>query len=50
METMQFDLEEASWEPLLKDCDLIHMRLLLGSIHNNLWAGTYRKAFEYVLS
>ena len=50
METMQFDLEEVSWEPLLKDCDLIHMRLLLGSIHNNLWAGTYQKAFEYVLS
>ncbi|TQW09882.1 methyl transferase [Cordyceps javanica] len=47
MQTIQFDLEEASWEPLLKDCDLIHMRLLLGSIHNNLWAATYRKAFEH---
>ncbi|KAJ6787956.1 hypothetical protein PWT90_09357 [Aphanocladium album] len=47
MQTMQFDLEDASWEPLLKDCDLIHMRMLLGSIHNNLWAATYQKAFEH---
>ncbi|KAK8150838.1 hypothetical protein G3M48_005933 [Beauveria asiatica] len=47
VETLQFDLEEPSWEPLLKDCDLIHMRLLLGSIHNSLWPSTYRKAFEH---
>lgn len=46
MQTIQFDLEDDSWEPLLKDCDLIHMRMLLGSIHNNLWEATYKKAFE----
>ncbi|KAJ3495770.1 hypothetical protein NLG97_g3154 [Lecanicillium saksenae] len=49
MQTMQFDLEDASWEPLLKDCDLIHMRMLLGSIHNSLWPATYQRAFEHTI-
>lgn len=46
--TKQFDLEEPSWEPLLRDCDLIHIRLLYGSIRDDLWADTYRKIFEFV--
>lgn len=46
--TLQFDIEEPSWEPLLRDCDLIHLRLLYGSIRDDLWPGIYRKVFEYV--
>lgn len=46
--TKQFDLEEPSWEPLLRDCDLIHIRQLYGSIRDDLWADTYRKIFECV--
>nr|UWK20376.1 chromatin methyl transferase [Trichoderma gamsii] len=46
--TKQFDLEEPSWEPLLRDCDLIHIRLLYGSIRDDLWADTYRKIFEHL--
>ncbi len=44
--TMQFNIEDDSWVPLLDNCDLVHMRLLLGSIRNELWEGTYRKAFK----
>ncbi|ATY58519.1 methyltransferase LaeA [Cordyceps militaris] len=47
VEMVQFDIEEASWEPLLKDCDLVHMRLLLGSIHNTLWPNIYRNAYAH---
>ena len=43
---MKFDIEEPSWDPLLKDCDLAHMRTLFGSIETNLWEGMYRKMFE----
>lgn len=43
----QFDLEEASWDSLLFDCDLIHMRLLFGSIETNLWPETYAKISKY---
>ena len=44
--TLQFDIENTNWTPLLKDYDLVHMRLLLGSIDNDAWPATYRKAFE----
>ncbi|KAM0262894.1 hypothetical protein ACHAQJ_001487 [Trichoderma viride] len=46
--TKQFDIEEPSWEPLLHDCDLIHLRLLYGSIKDDLWPNTYRKVFEHL--
>lgn len=46
---MQFDLEEPSWAPLLSDCDLIHVRMLLGSIQTDLWPQTYRNIFEFVI-
>ncbi|KAF5027563.1 hypothetical protein F66182_305 [Fusarium sp. NRRL 66182] len=45
---MQYDIEEPTWEPLLVDCDLIHMRMLLGSIRNDLWPQVYRKIFEHL--
>nr|AMD39000.1 methyl transferase [Fusarium babinda] len=45
---MQFDIEESVWGPLLADCDLIHMRMLLGSIQTDLWPQIYRKLFEHL--
>lgn len=48
MKTLQFDIEEPSWGSLMMDCDLVHMRLMLGSIHNDAWASVYRNALEYV--
>lgn len=48
MKTLQFDIEEPSWTGLMTDCDLIHMRLMLGSIHNDAWKKVYRNALEYV--
>ena len=46
---MKFDLEEPSWDPLLEDCDLIHMRTLFGSIETNMWEEMYRKMFKSVI-
>ncbi|KAL6892706.1 hypothetical protein HDV57DRAFT_194232 [Trichoderma longibrachiatum] len=46
--TKQFDIEELSWEPLLRDCELIHMRLLYGSIRDDKWPHVYRKVFEHL--
>lgn len=43
---LQFDIEEASWEPLMKDCDLVHIRMLYGSIQTDLWPDIYHKTFE----
>ncbi|XWW92448.1 hypothetical protein V2A60_003789 [Cordyceps javanica] len=43
---LQFDIEDTDWTTLLKNCDLVHMRLLLGSIDNDAWPATYQKAFE----
>ncbi|KAL6701925.1 methyltransferase LAE1 [Trichoderma pleuroticola] len=47
--TMQFDIEEPSWEPLLRDCDLIHLRLLYGSIKDSNWPAIYHKVFEHLV-
>ncbi|KPM40712.1 hypothetical protein AK830_g5848 [Neonectria ditissima] len=44
----QFDIEEPTWDPLLTDCDLIHLRMLLGSIQTDLWPQTYRNVFEHL--
>ena len=45
MKTVKFDIEEPSWDPLYRDCDLVHMRMLYGSIQTDLWPEMYRKAF-----
>lgn len=47
MKTLQFDLEEPSWDPLMRDCDLAHMRLLFGSIQTDLWPYVYKRTLEY---
>ncbi|KAH7175725.1 methyl transferase [Dactylonectria macrodidyma] len=44
----QYDIEEPMWTPLLADCDLIHIRMLLGSIQTDLWPQLYRKVFEHL--
>ncbi|RFU72149.1 methyl transferase [Trichoderma arundinaceum] len=46
--TIQFDIEEPSWEPLLRDCELVHLRTLFGSIKDDLWPSIYRNAFEHL--
>lgn len=45
----QVDLEEPSWEPLQRDCHLVHTRCLLGSIRTDLWPKFYKNAFEHTL-
>ncbi|EXL39657.1 hypothetical protein FOCG_17744 [Fusarium oxysporum f. sp. radicis-lycopersici 26381] len=44
----QFDIEEPIWDSLLTDCDLIHMRMLLGSIQTDLWPQIYSNVFEHL--
>ncbi|KAI8691550.1 Secondary metabolism regulator LAE1 [Fusarium sp. Ph1] len=44
----QYDIEEPTWGPLLSDCDLIHLRMMLGSIQTDLWPQVYRKIFEHL--
>ncbi|KAH6953752.1 methyl transferase [Ilyonectria sp. MPI-CAGE-AT-0026] len=44
----QFDIEEPEWDPLLTECDLIYMRMLLGSLQTDIWPQTYRKVFEHL--
>lgn len=46
--TKIFDLEQDDWSELPNNCDLVHLRLLFGTMRQNLWPGTYRKIFEYV--
>lgn len=46
---MQFDLEEPSWAGRLpRNHDLVHARLLFGSIRTDLWPQFYSNVFEYV--
>ena len=47
MSTMQFDIEDPSWDSLTRDCNLVHMRLLYGSIQTDMWPGIYQRVFEY---
>ncbi|KAH6977717.1 methyl transferase [Ilyonectria destructans] len=44
----QFDIEEPEWGSLLTKCDLIHLRMLLGSLQTDVWPQTYRKVFEHL--
>lgn len=46
---MQFDIETSHWEALLENCDLIHLRLMLGSIQTDLWPCVYENVREWVL-
>ncbi|KAH8713604.1 Secondary metabolism regulator laeA [Beauveria bassiana] len=46
MITVQLNMEDDSWAPLPTDYDLVHMRLLLGSIHDTLWEAVYKNAFK----
>lgn len=48
MTTVQLDIEDVSWDPLMKNCDLVHLRMLYGSIENSRWPGIYRRAFEHL--
>jgi hypothetical protein len=48
MSTLQFDIEDENWDPLPRDCDLVHLRLMLGSIQTSLWPDIYSKVLEYV--
>ncbi|KAF4946591.1 hypothetical protein FSARC_14164 [Fusarium sarcochroum] len=45
----QFDIEERAWTSLLTGCDLIHMRMLLGSIQTDLWPQIYGNVFEHLI-
>ncbi|KAM3563268.1 hypothetical protein ARSEF4850_002425 [Beauveria asiatica] len=47
MTTVQLNIEDDSWAPLPTDYDLVHMRLLLGSIHDTLWEAVYKNAFKH---
>ncbi|KAL6789469.1 methyltransferase LAE1 [Trichoderma sp. SZMC 28013] len=47
--TMQFDIEEPSWNPLFRDCELIHLRSLYGSIADGIWPRIYRNVFEHLV-
>lgn len=46
MSIVHFDIEKPDWQPLYKDCDLIHMRYMLGSISDDKWDGIYKRVFE----
>lgn len=46
MTTVQLNMEDNSWAPLPTGFDLVHMRLLLGSIRSSLWETVYKNAFE----
>lgn len=48
MKVVQFDIEDPSWNDLLWHCDLVHLRALLGSVHNSCWLAVYRNIFQCV--
>lgn len=48
MRTQQFDIEEPSWQGLMTNCDLVHLRLLYGSIQTSLWPQIYRNVFQHL--
>ncbi|KAJ6442917.1 methyl transferase [Purpureocillium lavendulum] len=48
MITVQYDIEDPSWDDLLFHCDLVHLRTLLGSIQNPCWPAVYRNAFQHL--
>lgn len=51
MAILQFDIEDPSWGDIISSpYDLVHIRTLLGSIHNECWPTIYRNIFQYVYS
>ncbi|GJN79508.1 hypothetical protein PLIIFM63780_003024 [Purpureocillium lilacinum] len=48
MKVVQFDIEDPSWNDLLWHCDLVHLRALLGSVHNSCWLAVYRNIFQHL--
>ncbi|OAQ93910.1 methyl transferase [Purpureocillium lilacinum] len=47
MAILQFDIEDPSWGDIISPpYDLVHMRTLLGSIHNECWPTIYRNIFQ----
>ncbi|KFG83694.1 methyltransferase LaeA [Metarhizium anisopliae] len=48
MTTVQFDIEDLSWNSLITGCDLVHIRLLFGSIHHEMWPEIYRRIFHHL--
>ncbi|KAH7156311.1 methyl transferase [Dactylonectria macrodidyma] len=46
--SQQFDIEEPTWGPLMTGCDLIHVRMMLGSLQTNIWPQTYRNILEHL--
>ncbi|CAH0029510.1 unnamed protein product [Clonostachys rhizophaga] len=49
LSTIQFDLEEPCWDKLWQDCDLIHIRQLLGCIETDLWPTIYKNIFNHLV-
>ncbi|OAA46917.1 Ribosomal RNA methyltransferase RrmJ/FtsJ [Metarhizium rileyi] len=45
----QFDIEDPCWDRLITDCDIVHMRMLFGSIHHAMWPRIYRNVFDHLL-
>ncbi|KEY65139.1 hypothetical protein S7711_04229 [Stachybotrys chartarum IBT 7711] len=48
LHTLQYDIESQSWDGLPRDCDVLHMRLMLGSIRDDLWTQVYRNALAHL--
>ncbi|KAG8408923.1 hypothetical protein J3458_019932 [Metarhizium acridum] len=46
---VQFDIEDPCWGPLMKHCDLVHLRMLFGSVHPPLWSQIYRNIHNHLL-
>lgn len=46
MKIILFDLETPVWEELTRECDLIHVQMLLGSIATPFWETFYKNTFE----
>ncbi|KJK79708.1 hypothetical protein H634G_05300 [Metarhizium anisopliae BRIP 53293] len=49
MTAVQFDIEDPCWDSLMTRCDLVHIRMLFGSIHTVLWPQIYRNIYNHLL-
>ncbi|KAG6204576.1 hypothetical protein E4U35_003292 [Claviceps purpurea] len=45
---LRLDIEHPSWAPLQRDCNLIHMRQLNGSVRPIHWLAIYRNALQHL--
>ncbi|KAG9255968.1 methyl transferase [Emericellopsis atlantica] len=48
VEVKQHDLEDPDWSPLMMDCDMAHIRLLLGAIETDMWPRVYQNVFRHL--